>query len=184
MEIIVKEVAGFEKRGLKIIFGHDLKHTPEGIRALRIVRRHIYCSHNIEHRTLYLSNGIDTPVISSQEACQAEMTRLANVPLQLIFGEPRVGVVGEHLLLHNIDEVREARQRRKIVHLTFRCTSSLPLLAKDFDKVARLGIGFEPLVEGHLYSSNAIAYMRGNLRTKNPWEHAKDLQAQITQLIS
>jgi len=91
-------VASVRKTGgrLTVTFDHDYHNTPEGRRALRILYTHIHHSHSSDRRSITMSfyRSDDVSAIDTQAKCQAEMDRLANVPITVEFSRPRVLAYG------------------------------------------------------------------------------------------
>lgn len=158
-------------------------NTPEGKRALRILKLHINGGHGSHGRAFVMHGGASARALNSTVKCQTELDRLMNVPIQLKFTGPRVRCSNDSKPLGEMDEIRRAQAAGHQVVVAFGVEANMGFITPDFDaieKAVRVGVNHVP---SSACKVNLVFPLMGPRLKANPWELVKNMYAPIREVI-
>lgn len=183
MKIEVKQV---RTRGanLEITFkgGGNWATTPEGIRALRIVRMHVNAGYAIKNAVMTVGDGARIGDLNTLERCQATMDRYANMQIMFRNTDPVVYSAHGEDILTTRDQVRAA-QKLGLVQASMRVSATLPILFRDMKQIAnKLGARvYQPV--GRLYQLAIVVDLDGDRRDDDPGKLLRSFLPTVYEVI-
>ncbi len=179
MRIKIVDVV-LEGRHLEVIFDRDdWLSTPEGLRAVRILKHCGSTQVSVYGRKLVVWGAADKSVINTKQACQAELNRWADQMITFDFSF--IVMSSARQLLKNMREVRVALADGFRVMGTLKAHPNFPLLRQDFDALVAEGYG-----AALAHSPNepyTLSFQLPVTGGANPWEMLEKLKADIARLI-
>lgn len=162
---------------LRVVFPRsDWLQTPEGVRALRILRGRGRVL--VNNRAALVLGAAQDRKINTVEACQRVMDKWANVKMGFEFFRT-VGSGGD--MFTNLKQVRAAHAAGRTVDAYLEGRAVLPILPQDHDAMERAGYGGFITHGGHPLFG--IAFSASITPGHDPWKFLAKLQRDVVRRI-
>jgi|GEM_PF-5581636 len=170
---------------LRIVFANpEWYATPEGRRALRILKLHCQGGHGVRDGAFFMHEGASATAINTTEKCQAEMRRLMRVPLRFDFSDLRVGATNALHVFGTMSEVNRARGGSGKIWLSFKVTANMAFVTPDIAALEKaLNCSVIPVKKDNC-SVKIVLYLTGNREHDNPWLLARRIQSMIRRTVT
>lgn len=181
MKIRVKQVT---RNGpiLRVELAHEIT-SPEGQRALRILKMHTSGGYSVDSGTVTFTNTATGTQIDTLAKCESVLKEWDNIDLKLHFHDVNVGILGSNRQVTDLTQLRKLQTQGATIWFTLRISANFPIIDSDLEAVSKIVPGEVGYMREDNHSLLIRIKLQGPRDTLNPWRYAQELPPAIRRVI-